>query len=119
MGFSLSDMFGGASNEAGAQTVNPGSAPTGGTSFSDLKNWLQGDPASAVAGLSALQKQAYAQGIAIKNFLMSQKGSSEAYYKPMQQMFGSMYGTGGIKPAAAPGVPGSMPIGAGGGGGGA
>lgn len=85
-----------------------------GSHLSGIKNTLEGDPASAVAGLNQLQTNAYQQGTAIKNFLMAQKGQSEAYYKPMQQMFGRMYGTGGIMPSKAPGVPGSAPIGGGG-----
>lgn len=74
--------------------------------FSGIGNTLEGDPAAAAAGLSQLQQQAYAQGNNIKDFLMGQKANSEAYYKPMQQMFGSLYGTGGIKAPVAPKAPG-------------
>lgn len=99
---------------ASAVTGNPTKISSIGSDLGSLKNTLQGDPASAVAGLDQLQQNAYQQGTAIKNFLMGQKGQSEAYYKPMQQMFGRMYGAGGIMPPKAPSVPGSTPIGGGG-----
>lgn len=123
MAFSLSDLFGGTSNEVGGQAANPGSPVSGATSWGDvksavsgLKNTLEGDPASATAALAKMQQQAYAQGSAIKDFLMGQKAQSEKYYQPMQQMFTRMYGNGGITPLKAPSVPGSMPIGGAGGG---
>ena len=73
---------------------------------SGIKNALEGDPNSLSNSLQNLMQTAYAQGDKTKNFLMGQKGNAEAYYKPMQQMFGNMYGTGGVMPGKAPGAPG-------------
>jgi len=84
-----------------------------GPDLSSLANTLEGDPSGLSSQLQGLSNQAYGQGQQVKNFLLSREGNAEQYYKPMQQMFGQMYGTGGIQPAKAPGVPGSTPLGGG------
>ena len=78
--------------------------------LSGAANTLEGDPNGLAAQMQQLSNQAQTQGQQVKDFLLSREGNAENYYKPMQQMFGQMYGTGGIKPAMAPGVPGSTPI---------
>ena len=80
-------------------------------SVSSILNGLEGDPNGLSAQLQKLSDQAYSQGNEVKNFLLGRESNAEKYYSPMQQMFGQMYGTGGIMPAKAPGVPGSTPIG--------
>jgi hypothetical protein len=86
-------------------------------SWDSIKNWLsgvgnavEGNPAGAQQELSQLQQQAYAQGNSINQMLQGEKAQAEQYYRPMQQMFGSMYGTGGVRPGVAPGMPGSTPL---------
>lgn len=74
------------------------------------KNALEGDPASVSTSLQNLSNQAYSQGQQVKDFLLGRENNAEQYYRPMQQMFGSMYGTGGVMPGQAPGVPGSSPV---------
>ena len=69
-------------------------------------NTLQGNPQGVADQISQLEKTAFGQGNAIKNFLLGEQQNSEKYYKPMQAMFGSMYGSGGLTPAKAPTAPG-------------
>lgn len=78
-----------------------------------VKNALEGDPNSLVSALNGLMQTAYQRGDQTKNFLMGREANAEQYYRPMQQMFGNMYGSGGMMPAKAPGVPGSTPTGRG------
>lgn len=81
---------------------------------SQLLNSLEGNPTGVSASLQQLANQAYGQGQQVKNFLLGREGNAEQYYRPMQQMFGQMYGTGGVMPGKAPQGPGS-PLGGGGG----
>lgn len=78
---------------------------------SGLKNTLEGDPAGAAAGLNALADKAQMQAEKVKQFLLGREAQAKQIYAPMQQMFGRMYGMGGLMPAQAPGVPGSSPYG--------
>lgn len=78
--------------------------------FGGVGNALEGNPAGATDQLNQLMKTAFAQGQGINQTLQREKAQSTKYYQPMQQMFGTMYGTGGIKPAVAPGVPGSTSL---------
>ena len=74
--------------------------------LSGAKNAIEGDPAAATSALNGLMTQAFSQGKQINSMLQGEKGGSLAYFKPMQQMFGSMYGSKGLMPAKAPGAPG-------------
>lgn len=91
-------------NKASANAGGP--SYNGGDALGGLKNSIEGNPAAASSGMNALMQQAFTQGNKINQMLQSEKGGSLAYYKPMQQMFGNMYGTGGLMPAKAPGAPG-------------
>jgi hypothetical protein len=73
----------------------------------DLKNTLEGDPAGYAKALQGLQGQANQQAEKVKNFLLGREQLAQQTYRPMQQLFSNMYGTGGMAPAKAPGVPGS------------
>lgn len=81
------------------------------SSLSNAANALEGDPNQLAGELNQLAGTAYSQGQQVKNFLLGRENNAEQYYGPMQQMLGSMYGTGGIKPVSAPSVPGSKPFG--------
>ena len=106
MGLSWEDIagipFGGAGflTAAGIDHANKSGALGG------IANSLEGNPDAATAAISKLMGTAFSQGQGINNMLQQEKGGSEAYFRPMQQMFGSMYGTGGLMPAKAPGAPG-------------
>lgn len=88
-----------------------GAFASGIPSLSSIMNGLEGDPAGMAAQLQKLSNQAYGQGQQVKNFLLGRENNAEQYYRPMQQMFNTMYGTGGVMPGHAPGVPGSVPTG--------
>lgn len=74
--------------------------------LSGLTNTLEGDPAGYANALKGLQGQANAQAEKVKNFLLGREASAQQIYRPMQQMFGNMYGSGGLTPAKAPQAPG-------------
>lgn len=80
-------------------------------SLSSIMNGLEGDPNALASQLQKLSTQANSQGNQVKNFLLGRESNAEQYYHPMQQMFNQMYGTGGVMPGKAPGVPGSSPTG--------
>ncbi len=71
-----------------------------------VANSLEGNPNGLSASLQKLMETAFGQGKQINTMLQGEKANSEAYYRPMQAMFGKMYGTGGLMPAKAPGAPG-------------
>ena len=103
-GVTLGALGGSQSNPGGflgtGSTVN-----TGG-----LANTLEGDPKGYAQALQGLVGTANNQAQQVKNFLLGREQQAQQYYAPMRQMFGQMYGTGGIQPVQAPTVPGSRPF---------
>lgn len=78
-----------------------------GPDSSGLTNALEGDPAGYATALKGLQDTANTQAEKVKNFLLGREQNAQQTYRPMQQLFANMYGTGGLMPAQAPSVPGS------------
>lgn len=79
---------------------------TGMPSAGGIANTLEGDPAGYAKALQGLEGQANQQAEKVKNFLLGREANAQQIYRPMQQMFGNMYGTGGLMPAKAPQAPG-------------
>lgn len=96
----------------GGSQSNPGGFLGTGSSISGsgIANTLEGNPQGYAAALQGLVSTANQQADQVKNFLLGREQQAQQYYAPMRQMFGQMYGTGGIKPAQAPTVPGSRPF---------
>lgn len=65
-------------------------------------NAFTGDPKGVIAAYNAAISQANQGGQDIKNFLLGQQQKALANYGPLQHMFNTMYGTGGIAPAQVP-----------------
>lgn len=77
--------------------------------FDEAKKYLFGDPDAIKQAYEQAMGMSRQMGQESKDFLMGQQAKALQFYAPMQQMFTSMYGTKGMKPAQAPGVPGATP----------
>ena len=94
-----------------------------GNIFGDPAGWITGTNTEGVGGVKKMLfgdpdaiKKAYEQAMAdarqggkdVTNFLLGQQGKAQQFYRPIQHMFQSAYGTEGI---GAPQIPQAAPPG--------
>ena len=84
-------------------------ASLGGT-VSNAWDAAKGNPDEIKKGYDSAIAAQQSGSADIRNFLAGQQEKALGYYKPLQQLFNSSFGTKGMMPAQAPGVPGSMPL---------
>lgn len=76
----------------------------------DIYNAVRGDPDAIKAAYDSAIAQSRQSGGEIRDFLQQQKQGAQGFFGPVQAMLQNLYGTGGIRPAQMPGVPGSQPL---------